>query len=285
MDFFKKVLFGLILAFIGTSGAMAQNITAVEGESGYLTFNMTPGTHYSFEATQFLLGFIPISYTVQPQVAIWVEDTEGNFIDTLYITDRVRKQDWMFAPSEGRPEALPVWSHLQTNDVDTVSHATPKGESKRSTQLMKGLPPGEYVVKLETNRSYDYNMDYLDIPVKSATNSGGNLPPETSRFDLRPSGRFGQGLALVFRNESPFSWIFSELENRRSQIASATVGSPKTSCQVVNGRWETTIVDACPQRSSRISSRLMRSTESIFDSPKSSRMMRSLRAITLRSRS
>jgi hypothetical protein len=91
----------------------------------------------------------------------------------------------------------------------------------------------------------------MDIPVKSATNSGGNLPPETSRFDLRPSGRFGQGLALVFRNESPFSWIFSELENRRSQIASATVGSPKTSCQVVNGRWETTIVDACPQRSSR----------------------------------
>jgi hypothetical protein len=32
MDFFKKVLFGLILAFIGTSGAMAQNITGYSGE-------------------------------------------------------------------------------------------------------------------------------------------------------------------------------------------------------------------------------------------------------------
>jgi hypothetical protein len=52
----------------------------------------------------------------------------------------------------------------------------------------------------------------MDIPVKSATNSGGNLPPETSRFDLRPSGRFGQGLALVFRNESPFSPHFSPID-------------------------------------------------------------------------
>jgi hypothetical protein len=155
------------------------------------------------------------------------------------------------------------------------------GESNRAAYFI----PGQSAFTERSWEEFGRQVVSVDIPVKSATNSGGNLPPETSRFDLRPSGRFGQGLALVFRNESPFSWIFSELENRRSQIASATVGSPKTSCQVVNGRWETTIVDACPQRSSRISSRLMRSTESIFDSPKSSRMMRSLRAITLRSRS
>jgi hypothetical protein len=155
-----------------------------------------------------------------------------------------------------------------------------KGKDMKLSTLIEYLEEigmGLEVRVLPKKGSHAGEEEILDIPVKSATNSGGNLPPETSRFDLRPSGRFGQGLALVFRNESPFSWIFSELENRRSQIASATVGSPKTSCQVVNGRWETTIVDACPQRSSRISSRLMRSTESIFDSPKSSRMMRSLR--------
>jgi len=48
------------------------------------------------------------------------------------------------------------------------------------------------------------------------------------------------GLSLAFpdvlRKESPFSSILSALAKRLSQMASATVGSPRISCQVEKGR-------------------------------------------------
>ena len=35
----------------------------------------------------------------EPQVAIWLEDTEGNYIETLYVTEKASKKSWIFAPS------------------------------------------------------------------------------------------------------------------------------------------------------------------------------------------
>ena len=45
---------------------------------------------------------------MNPQCAVWLEDADGTYVRTLYVTQRSSKRNWIFGPKEGRPEALPV---------------------------------------------------------------------------------------------------------------------------------------------------------------------------------
>jgi hypothetical protein len=111
-------------------------------------------------------------YTVRPQVAVWLESPEGRYIDTIYVTDVVVTGKFNAAPKKGRPEALPLWSHLDKVGIDAVSSPTVTNSAiVHGNGLAAGLPPGSYVVKLETNRSYDWNATY------TRRNSGVNGQP------------------------------------------------------------------------------------------------------------
>lgn len=84
-------------------------------------------------------------------------------MDTIYVTSKVAKKSWYGAPSAGRPEALPVWTHARNQQVlavDSVTGATPQGSVHREALLAGSLKPGRYVVKVEINGSYDYNARY-----------------------------------------------------------------------------------------------------------------------------
>ena len=73
----------------------------------------------------------------EPQVAVWLEDADGNYIRTLYVTSRAEERSWIFSPKDGRPESLPVWYCASGENpakgggertaLDAVSSATPKG--------------------------------------------------------------------------------------------------------------------------------------------------------------
>jgi hypothetical protein len=174
--------------------APAQNAPR-RANSPEFTLRFEPGPHYSFRASQKVLGFLPIRYTVQPQVAVWLETPDGQYVMTLYITNRVEKQNWVLAPEEGRPEALPVWTHLQHTAVDGVSSATPKGATDYSVSLAEPLSPGRYIVMLETNRSYDYNDAFPESRgivgqpslIYSAEIQIGNVP-SSSEFQVIGTG-------------------------------------------------------------------------------------------------
>jgi hypothetical protein len=125
---------------------------------GRFTLELSPGSSYKFH-TWWLIFPVPI----YPQVACWIETPQGEYIGTIYATAKGAKKAWLSAPATGRPEALPVWFHLQGKgeaSADTVSGATPSGATKRDSSLADSLKPGAYVVKLEINRSYDYNDRY-----------------------------------------------------------------------------------------------------------------------------
>lgn len=102
----------------------------------------------------------------EPQVAIWLEDTDGNYIKTLYVTERASHKSWIMGPKEGRPESLPVWYHASkfkpsknaTPDIklDAVTSATPKGGIIFNAELENKT----YVLKAEFNTSFDYNDFY-----------------------------------------------------------------------------------------------------------------------------
>jgi hypothetical protein len=136
---------------------------------GHFTLHLVPGPAYEFTSSWFIF---PVK--IYPQVACWIETPQGSYIDTIYATAKSARKTWRAAPPEGRPEALPVWSHLskaQNGAVDGISGATPSGITARDSALAAVLPRGTYVVKLEVNRSYDYNESY------TRANSGVNGQP------------------------------------------------------------------------------------------------------------
>jgi hypothetical protein len=122
-----------------------------------IQLHLEPGPDYSLEVNR-----VVFSYTVWPQVAVWLETPQGEFLETIYVTQVVVDQDFTAAPKEGRPEALPVWTHLAGGEnVDAVTSATTVGEDVRfGNSIAQRLEPGRYIVKLETNRSYDWNEVY-----------------------------------------------------------------------------------------------------------------------------
>ncbi len=113
----------------------------------------------------------------EPQVAIWLEDADGNYIKTLYVTERASHKSWIMGPKEGRPESLPVWYHASkfqpdknatpALELDAVTSATPKGGIIFDAKLEDKA----YVLRAEFNTSFDYNDFY------TKKNSGVNGQP------------------------------------------------------------------------------------------------------------
>ncbi len=146
------------------------------------------GSSYESEPQPFMLG---ITYTSVPQIAVWMETMEGQYIDTLYVTGKAASSGFGETDTgpTRRPEALPNWSHsrgvreadgyfvpLENNaDLDGVSGATPKSDY----QIALSAPRmGRYRLLLEVNRSYDFNEYYTpdrfpDDPIYSGDGSSG----------------------------------------------------------------------------------------------------------------
>ena len=142
----------------GCAGSPEQASAPKPGARSGTRFELSlqPGPEYAKEMKVFLF-----KYTVWPQVAVWLERPDGSFVDTLYVTELAVTRDYRAAPKEGRPEALPVWSALKRAEVDGVSSPTTVGSTvEYGNDLAARLPAGTYIVKLETNRSYDWNDRY-----------------------------------------------------------------------------------------------------------------------------
>jgi len=114
-----------------------------------------------------------------PLMAIWIEDTSGNYIQSLFVARSIATGTYNYGDaSEGqwthgeiwRPAALPYWSHkrgIQANDglylptpenpvPDAYSGATPKNDFKLDTKLdKKGMVV--FNVLLEINQPWDWN--------------------------------------------------------------------------------------------------------------------------------
>lgn len=136
--------------------------TNVDGAGWEITLEVTPGKSHNY-----------------PMLAAWIEDAEGNYVQTLYVNESVAKGYFNYADkSEGkwkpgaliRPASLPVWAHqrrvksgqgnympTQANPVpDAYTSATPKAGFVLQSKTDKPLT-GEFKVLLEINQSWDWN--------------------------------------------------------------------------------------------------------------------------------
>jgi hypothetical protein len=136
----------------------------------HFILKISAGADYSTSTTILFFFKIPI----YPQIACWIETAQGTYVDTIYVTSKGAKKNFFSASSSGRPEALPVWYHIQQSkpiNTDAVTSATSANSAEHESQSFDQLKSGKYVVKVEINRSYDYNDQY------TRTNSGVNGQP------------------------------------------------------------------------------------------------------------
>lgn len=176
--------------------------------------------------------YFGITYTSVPQIAIWMETLEGQYIDTLYVTGKI--SDSSFGETDTgpvrRPEALPHWSHsrgireadgyfapAETNrDLDGISSATPKTDYLVSLSAPR---MGGYRLLLEVNRSYDFNEYYNetrfpDDPIYSGDGSSGQ-PSLVYQATIDPDtpGKYLLTLAGRGHHSGADGVLYRDLEN------------------------------------------------------------------------
>nr|MDA3824028.1 hypothetical protein [Bacteroidales bacterium] len=127
-----------------------------------------------------------------PLMAIWVEDLEGNYIQTIFVAESIGKGifqhgdatsgKWLPADIR-RPAALPVWSHsrgVEETDglfiptpenavADAYTGATPMKSFTLNTKLDKPVD-GKFKLFFEINQTWDWNEywtnnKYPDDPI------------------------------------------------------------------------------------------------------------------------
>jgi len=148
----KRLLVVIILTVLVLGCAAAQQATP-SGATLELTFTYTRQ-----------------SGAASNQFAAWIEDTEGKYIKTLYVTKWTANGGY-----SKRPATIPMWvkksdpSKMTKAQVDAVSGATPQtgtftctwdGTDSKGT----ALPTGEYVLVLEGTLRWE-NQVYYRAPI------------------------------------------------------------------------------------------------------------------------
>jgi hypothetical protein len=106
-----------------------------------------------------------------PSFAIWVEDLEGNYIETLYVTEYFAKGvyghgelepgKWKNESGEARrPAALPYWSHKRNIKANDGLYA-PAPETAVPDALTGATPKGNFVLETGTKMSSDKSFKIL----------------------------------------------------------------------------------------------------------------------------
>ena len=116
--------------------------------------------------------FLGIKKKNPPQIAIWLEDAQGKYLSTVYVTHKIATQSWQAAGGNRRKETLPNWCYsrgvkyedglfLPTKKeplTDGISGATPQGSF--DVRLSPASTLKQFVLKIEINHSTDFNESF-----------------------------------------------------------------------------------------------------------------------------
>lgn len=137
--------------------------------------------NYNQDLIKIELTFIEGQSHNHPTFAIWLEDKDGSYIETLFVTEYISSGvfgyadagDWSWKNEKGealRPAALPYWSHKRNvisrdslfiptpeNPIpDAISSATPRSNFVLRTSSSYNLPD-TFNILLEINQTWDWN--------------------------------------------------------------------------------------------------------------------------------
>jgi hypothetical protein len=168
----------LLVLIMMNSSCSSENLSYQEGD---LKIEVVTGSHWLHDFELFL----GIKIKNPPQFAIWIEDTDGNYINTIYSTYRVATGDWRANGDDMRLSALPYWNHKRGFDYEAagrgkytkltegITGATPKKNKEIMVDIFDFSSP--VVVMMEINQSTDFNEYYPKSAKKGDENySGGD---------------------------------------------------------------------------------------------------------------
>lgn len=170
--FYISGIAALIFIFLVIESCRSSRITAnYQSDTLY--------TNINGEGNLIELTFQKGSEHNHPLMAIWIEDTSGNYIQTLYIAKSIAKSEFAYGDTSNgkwvpgpvrRPASLPVWAHsrgIKENDglyvpmketaiPDAYTGPTPQAHFTLQTRSDSKLPARFYVY-FEINQTWDWN--------------------------------------------------------------------------------------------------------------------------------
>jgi len=117
-------------------------------------------------AVELTFSFTRQSGSASNQFAVWIEDSQGQLIKTLYATRYTANGGWRV-----RPSSIPVWvrksglSALTRTQVDAITGATPRAGALTYTwdgtdSRGASVPAGNYVIFLEGTLRWENQVLY-----------------------------------------------------------------------------------------------------------------------------
>ena len=169
---------GLLVIFGGAICCSCQK-DLLEYENGDIKIRIEAGNEWIHPHDLFL----GLKLQNPPQIAIWVEDMDGNYLATLYVSHKAGTNSWKMNHGDMRKEALPLWNHtrLPASDTDSNTGATtPKpvpdavtGATHKGSFDIKMRPDiklTNFVIKAEFNNDTDWNEHYPKAAKKGDEN-------------------------------------------------------------------------------------------------------------------
>lgn len=168
------IFFCLISGFLYAGGSTEKSIVALKSNAAgkSLTVDLEKGEHYIHK-----MKILPlITIKSPPQIAVWLGDSKGNYVETLFVSRKTATQKWSKAPKDKTPkdkirrqESLPHWAHkrgvqyadglyLPTREEplpDSITSASPKGSFILNTKMAEDLK--QFRIFAEINASLDFN--------------------------------------------------------------------------------------------------------------------------------
>lgn len=163
--FFKSVV---LLAVIISFTSCAIN---TKNQSSNINISDTLNINSSANGNSFEIIFKKGSAFNHPTFVFWLEDLEGNFIQTLYITQYASKGIFRYADGGNkkwkdtigesiRPAALPYWAHKR-NIISRDSIYMPTPENPVSDAYSGATPKDNFVLKAKSNNRKNENFRLL----------------------------------------------------------------------------------------------------------------------------
>ncbi len=120
-----------------------------------------------------------------PLMAIWLEDLNNRFIQTLFVAESIGKGEFAYGKQEKgqwlpgeiqRPSALPVWSHKSIKEKNRYGNYLPTPENPVADAYTGATPLQSFIMKvttekeitrpvkimLEINQAFDWNEHWTN---------------------------------------------------------------------------------------------------------------------------
>ncbi|NPV00419.1 MAG: hypothetical protein HPY53_03455 [Brevinematales bacterium] len=210
----KTRIFILGLFLMAAVSCSSDKVSLIETKSGAAGKKVVLSVEKGSEWNHMMMGVI----STTPQIAVWIEDLDGNMVETLYVTAKYGKGTWFGAAT--RVSSVPYWGFKMagggakapyaptkyTPMPDTVTSASPEGSFVLKSVATKPLE--SFAVLAEFNNSLDFNDTYKDglpkdSPYYSGAGGDGGQPSIVYKAIITPADGTNWATLVMAGHSSP----------------------------------------------------------------------------------